>query len=326
MVLTTEQLRERIDGAPLTAVGHYYRHAFRAMGTDCHIDFAAASEAQARRFKQYVADWLAKFEARYSRFLPDSLVSRINAAAGKDWVAIDEEDQSLFGLCDWFHWSTHGIFDPTAYPLIKLWDYQKVQVREPTDDEVRAARELVGWSKVRKEKGGIMLPVAGMGIDLGGIGKEYAVDRVMETALAHGIDNIVVNFGHDLRVHGQPPDGGLWRVGIEDPLDTNRCFCGVAVTDRAVCTSGDYLRYTTINGKSYGHILDARTGRPAQSTCRSVTAVAPSCTEAGVLSTTGFILGAVEGIKFLEAYQQAEGCIWAEGMVYQTEGFRKYVI
>jgi len=326
MVLTTEQMRERISVAPMTSTGRFYRHAFRSMGTDCHIDFAAASPAAAGRFKQFVADWLAQFESKYSRFLPDSLLMKINAAAGKDWVEIDAETESLFALCDWFHWSTNGVFDPTSLPLIRMWDHQQARTAVPTDDEIKAARKLVGWTRVLREKGRVKLPDAGMAIDLGGIGKEYAVDRVLETALSQGIESLVVNFGHDLRVHGQPPEGGSWRIGIEDPTDTGRCFTGVGITDRAVCTSGDYLRYTVINGKSYGHILDPRTGVPVNNGCKSVTVVAPSCTEAGILSTTAFILGAKDGLDFLTKYQQAEGCIWADGMVYQTEGFRKYVI
>ena len=326
MVLTTEQLRVRIETAPLSAIGRYYRHAFRAMGTDCHIDFAATSPAQAGRFKQFVAGWLASFEATYSRFLPDSLVSRINAAAGKDWVAIDADAASLFALCDWFHWSTHGIFDPATLPLLRAWDYHTPHAEPPGAEQVRTALALCGWSKLERRPDSVRLQNAGMGIDLGGIGKEYAVDRVFEMARDLGMANIMVNFGNDVRVAGEPPEGGLWRVGLEDPANPGQCWNGAALTDRAVTTSGDYLRNFQHGDHRYGHIIDPRTGYPVNNNCRAVSVIGATCTEAGVLSTTAFILGPEEGIRFISGFVQNEGCIIASDRRYTTRRFDEYLI
>jgi thiamine biosynthesis lipoprotein len=145
-------------------------------------------------------------------------------------------------------------------------------------------------------------------------------------ALGRGIRNVVVNFGHDLRVHGEPPEGGPWRIGLEDPNDPGRCWGGVAVRDRAVTTSGDYLRHFTAGGVRYGHILDPRTGHPVNNGCRAVSVIAPTCTEAGILSTTAFILGAREGLEFLDGYYQAEGCIWHQDQRIETRRFDEYLI
>src|SRR5205814_5918648 len=124
--------------------------------------------------------------------------------------------------------------------------------------EIKAARELVGWRKLQRRKGGIFLPQEGMCLDLGGIGKEYAVDRVLTLALERGMENVLVDFGQDVRVHGQPPEKGAWHIGLEDPKSLGNCWTGVAVNNHAVDTSGDYVRKFVHVGRRNGHILDAR--------------------------------------------------------------------
>ena len=186
--------------------------------------------------------------------------------------------------------------------------------------------DLCGWSKLERADGKVRLPVAGMGLDLGGIGKEYAVDRVFEMVRDTGIEHILVNFGNDLRMSGQPPEGGPWRVGLEDPAQPGMCWGGVAVTNRAVTTSGDYHRHLEIDGRRYGHIVDPRTGYPVANGCRAVTVVAPTCTEAGVFSTTAFILGPHDGLAFVGAFPQAEACILTERQVFKTRRFDEYRI
>lgn len=298
--------------------------AFRAMGTACRIDFEAGRRARAEEYRRRVMDWIQDFERRFSRFRPDSLVSRINAAAGREWVEIDAEAEGLFALCDWFFWMTRGVFDPTSLPLLQLWDYRAAEV--PAEPRVRDALGKVGWKRFQRDGRRVRLPEPGMGIDLGGIGKEYAVDRAMEMAVEHGFGNVLVNFGNDLRVRGEPPEKGAWRIGLEDPREPGRCWGGVAVRDRAVTTSGDYLRKFEAGGRRYGHILDPRTGYPVRNGCLAVSVVAPTCTEAGILSTTAFILGPQEGLAFLDLHQQAEGCLWNGEHRMQTGRFHEYLI
>jgi thiamine biosynthesis lipoprotein len=304
----------------------YDRLAFHAMGTHCQVIFRPPSFRAREEFRRAVVEWVTAFEARYSRYRPDSIVSKINAMAGHEWVATDEELDSILKLCDWFTWRTDGVFDASTLPIVRLWDYHSETPVVPRDDDRLRALELVGWSKVQRRSGAIFLPEAGMGIDLGGIGKEYAVDRIFEQSLQWAIEDIVVDFGRDLRVRGQPPEGGEWRVGLEHPLDPERCAGGVAVRDRAVATSGGYVRAFTADGKSYSHILDPRTGWPVDNGCQSVSVIAPTCTEAGVLSTTAFILGREKGLPLIEQAIHVEGCIWANGERFETRGLRRYWI
>jgi FAD:protein FMN transferase len=326
MVLRAEQLNEAMQAAPLETTADYSRVSFRAMGTTCDLVFRAGSPAAARDFKQSALEWLAGFEARCSRFLPDSLVSAINEQAGRSWVEVDADTESLLALCDWFHWSTRGIFDATMLPVIRLWDYHAENPVVPDDAAVAGAKDKVGWSRVQRRPGAVFLSEAGMSIDLGGIGKEYAVDRVMEMALARNITDVLVNFGHDLRAHGEPPEKGPWRIGLESPNAPGRCWAGVATRDGSVCTSGNYLRRFVVNGRAYGHILDPRTGRPVDNGCGAVSVIAPTCTEAGIFATTAYILGGAAGVDFLNACFQAEGCVWVNDNVMKTRRFDESVI
>jgi thiamine biosynthesis lipoprotein len=288
--------------------------------------FSAPTHAAAAEFRNSVTAWTQDFERKYSRFRPDSIISRINTSAGVAPVPIDAELAGIFKLCDWFHWMTAGIFDPTLLPLLWLWDYHAERPVVPASDRIAAAKELVGWKLVEHDASRVFLPHPGMGLDIGGIGKEYAVDRVVEMAMERGIENIMVDFGRDIRARGQPPEGGPWRIGLEDPDDPGQCWCGIALPDRAVATSGDYARHFVVDGRRYGHILDPRTGCPVENDSLAVSVVAATCTEAGILSTSAFVLGLQEGGALLDRCHQASGCILARRGTFRSRDFDRYVI
>jgi thiamine biosynthesis lipoprotein len=271
-----------------------------------------------------VLRWISWFEAQYSRFIPDSLISRINAAAGLHWVDVDPETDALFGLCQEMVFFTRGVFDPTSMPLMRLWNWKNKPAVVPTESEVAGARELVGWRKVQRRKGAIFLPREGMCLDLGGIGKEYAVDRVVAMGLERGITNILVDFGQDVRVHGKPPGREFWHIGLEDPAHPGQCWTGVVVTNHAVATSGDYLRNFTVGGRRYGHIIDPRDGYPVNNGCLAVSIIAPHCTIAGILSTSAFVLGPKEALDVIRLCPGAEGSVITTNDRVCTRNFSSY--
>jgi FAD:protein FMN transferase len=266
------------------------------------------------------------FETKYSRFKPESLVSRINAVAGKEWVEIDAEMDGLLKLCDTLHFMTQGVIDPTMLPLIQLWNYKAEQPRIPNEVEINAARALVGWKKVQRMPGRVFLPEAGMALDFGGFGKEYAIDVTAQIASDHGITSALVDFGHDLRAIGTPPGRPAWHIGLEDPLKPGTPSGSIAVTNKGVASSGDYIRRFVVDGKRYGHIIDPRTGWPVANGCLQATAIAASCLQAGVLSTTSFVLGVPRGIEFIQSTAGAEGLLITERLRAQTRGFFTYVV
>jgi thiamine biosynthesis lipoprotein len=309
----------------VTVENGLHQLAFRAMSTPCQVRVHGVSAAVARDFLQDVVEWVGQFEARYSRFIPDSLISRINAAAGEHWVETDPETDRLFQLCHELFFFTRGSFDPTALPLIRLWNWKNQTPRVPGDDEIQAARQMVGWNKIQRRPGGIFLPEAGMCLDLGGIGKEYAVDCVVNMAIQRGIPNVLVNFGQDVRAHGHAPGKNHWLIGLDDAMQPGKCWAAVGVTDHAVATSGDYLRHFTANGRRYGHIIDPRTGQPARNDCRAASIIAPSCTIAGLLSTSVCILGAKEGLDLVELHPGAAGAVSTETTRLYSRKFHEYI-
>ena len=321
-------VRERVRNSARRTVERGYAHlAFSAMSCPCRV-FFSAEPGLARVFQDEVLEWVAWFEARYSRFIPDSLISKINAAAGEHWVEIDAETEAIFGLCQElpvFLGATKGVFDPTALPLIRLWNWKAERPVVPEDQPIQKARALVGWTKVQRRPGGVFLPLPGMMIDLGGIGKEYAVDRVL-TMLGCNAGSRIFWWisGRMQRARGQSPEKAPWRIGLEDPRQPGSCWTSVLVTDHAVATSGNYLRNFVVGGRRYGHIIDPRSGYPADNDALSASIIAPHCTFAGIVSTAAIVLGPREGLQMMSYFQGIEGAIITPNNRHQTRGFNNY--
>jgi len=302
------------------------RLAFRAMATTCEVQYTAPQgDPQAARFEAAAQAWVHGFEAKYSRFQPGSVVSRINAAAGKAWVEVDAETEMMLSLCQTLHFMTRGLLDASALPLLLLWNWKADPPVIPTPGQIEAALKRVGWSKVQRQNGRVFLPEAGMGLDFGGFGKEYAVDLVALMALDHGLTDVLVDFGHDLRAHGAPPGKAAWHIGLEDPKQPGRTWASVGLTGQAIASSGDYLRRFEVNGRRFGHILDPRTGWPVANGCTQATVIAGTCLQAGMLSTAAFIGGLDLGLELIRACPGADGVILTDKEKGQTRGFHTYV-
>jgi thiamine biosynthesis lipoprotein len=301
--------------------------SFAALGTTCEVHYACEEAARAAAFERAAVGWVQAFEAKYSRFRPDSLVSRINAAAGQAWIEIDAEAEQMLKLCGALHFMTHGALDPTALPLLRLWNYKAERPALPSEAQIAAALRLVGWRKVQRAPGKVFLPEPGMALDFGGFGKEYAVDVVAQIAGDHGIASALVDFGHDLRAVGVPPGRPAWHIGLEDPLSPGTVSDRVALPrGRGIASSGDYLRGFTIAGRRYGHIVDPRTGWPVANGCLQATVIADTCLQAGILSTTAFVLGSSPGVEFIQSFAEAEGLLILSTARAQTRGFFNYVV
>ena len=313
------------DSMRIDVRGDFHRVNCRAMSTPVNIAFTARSAMQAREIERAAIDWLGRFEARYSRFLPDSIIGQINTHVGGDWLDIDQETERLLSLCAEMHQLTAGVFDAAALPLLRIWDWKANPPRVPSESEILAAREVCGWAKVQRRSGAIRLPIAGMGLDLGGIGKEFAVDQVISLLRECGISDAMVDIGQDIRVIGHAPGKDAWYIGLEEPDRPGECWTAVRLNDRAVATSGDYSRSFTLDGKRYGHILDPRSGMPVNNGCQSVSVIATNCVTAGILSTAGFILGASDGLELIRRQPEVDACITTSDARHQTRRFSTYV-
>jgi len=300
-----------------------FKLKFRAMGTVCQVAYTSGSLPEAEDFRGAVLDFVRTFEKRYSRYDPDSLVSAINQAAGSHPVGITPEDSTMFDLCASLHFITEGVFDPTALPLATLWDF-RARKSAPSPGAIQEAVKKVGWSRVERTPDSLFLPEEGMALDMGGFGKEYAVDRVAGMARDAGISSALVDFGGDVFAVGHHPDADSWRVGVEDFKNPGKPFCLLGVADLAVATSGNYLRSFESDGRLYGHIIDHRRGYPACDTPASATVVSGSCTEAGVLATCAIIEGPRAGLSRIEGVYGAEGCFRETESLYTTNHFSNH--
>ena len=260
---------------------------FTAMATVCSLRLAGLSEATARSLAQQAIAEVRRIEHKYSRYRADSLLSRINQAAGSgSAVEVDEETAYLLDFAAQIHELSGGLFDITSGSLRRVWDFKSGRL--PAPDQLAAVLPCIGWQHVHWSERRIALPRAGMEIDFGGFGKEYATDRVATLLAQAGASSGVVNFGGDLRVLGPRPDGRPWPVGISHPRRARALVASIELPQGALATSGDYERFFELDGRRYCHILDPRTGWPVAH-WQSVSVVAPVCLAAGALTTIAML-------------------------------------
>jgi thiamine biosynthesis lipoprotein len=285
---------------------------FVAMATPCEIRAEAADERALRAAAREAIDEVLRIEAKFSRYLPGSVVSRINAAAGAGIaVAIDAETMHLMRFAGELHRASGGRFDITSGALRQCWNLREARV--PTRAELDACLARIGWAKVLLGDATVELGLPGMEIDLGGIGKEYACDRAAAVLLAAGIASGYVNLGGDLRVLG-PRHRGAWRFGIQHPRREAAVLGTLAMERGALATSGDSERSFVVEGRRFGHLLDARTGWPVDA-WQSVSVLAPTCSAAGAASTLACLLGA-QAMDFLASEQVPYLAVDAHGRMH----------
>lgn len=302
------------------------RVEFKALGTQCSLQWRGLSEQNSLQFLNEALGWLEQFEAQFSRFRPSSMLSQINAAAGRDWVAVDRAMEAMLDRAAAMHEFTRGILDATALPLILLWDWQRQHAQLPSAAEIEKAKSLCDWSLIKRRPGAVFLPKAGMGLDFGGFGKEYAVDQVTAIAKRHGLSDCLVDLGRDIMALGGNGRQPFWHVGLQDGRDPQGCVAGVAASGIAVCASGNYTRFFECEGKRYGHILDPRSGWPCAKPLHAVTVLAANALLAGIVSTALVVLGRDEGLHFARATPGIEACLQDDSGLHFTPRFEQHLI
>lgn len=278
------------------------------MGGPCRIHLAGPPTAAAEAAVQAAIGEVRRIEAKYSRYREDSVLSRLNAAAGGAPQAVDDETAHLLDFAAQAHAASGGLFDITTGVLRRAWDFR--QPRLPAPEVLAGALARVGWPRVRWQRPQLALE-AGMELDFGGLGKEYAADRAATLLAESGVAPALVNLGGDLRVTGPRPDGRPWVLGIAHPRREGALAGHVELARGALATSGDYERFFEIEGRRYCHILDPRSGEPARH-WQSVSVVAPACLAAGTLATIAMLSGA-GAPAFLRAQRVAFLAIDADG-------------
>lgn len=234
---------------------------------------------------------------------------------------LSEDTRSLLASALEYGKDTNGIFDCTIEPVMEAWGFTTKNYRVPSDSELTELLSHVDASAVTLSGNHVTLP-EDVKLDLGGIAKGFTSARVMEVFKNSGVTSGIISLGGNVQTLGTKPDGKLWRVGIQDPNDLNAMFAVVEVSDEAVITSGAYQRYFEENGVHYHHIIDPRTGYPAESGLTSVTIISPDGTLADALSTSLFIMGPDDASAFWQNHRDKfEAIMMTEnGEVLVTSG------
>jgi len=270
-----------------------FHYPFRAMGSPCEIILRGHDETFCRELCTGFESEVRRLEKAYSRFLPDSITSTINQAAGSGSpVNIDEETLRLLDYADTCYAQSNGLFDITCGSLRSIWNYHDLAEKQclPEQSDIDKALDLVGWEKVERTGNAVALPLAGMEIDFGGIVKEYAADCIAALAEAAGVSSGMIELGGDIRLFGVAGEPAPWSLGIRNPHHTDKPLALLSLGRGGLATSGDYERYTVINGQRFSHILNPKTGWPV-SGFSSVSVVAQQCIVAGSAASIAVLMG-----------------------------------
>lgn len=252
------------------------------LGTIIRITVDHPDSREAMRLSELAFAGIDRIEGLMSAHRADSEVGVLNGRGFCDDVSDDTREVLRKALHYWR--ITGGAFDVTAFPVRKGPAGQGPDASQPPG---RAGSQYI----VVQEKH-VRFGKEGVGIDLGGIAKGYAVDVAIRILHQNGVRNAVVDAGGDIRAMGNRPDGNLWRIGLADPQNAKRMTSVIRITDAAVATSGTYRRGTP-------DIIDGRNGKPTDSVTRA-TVVAPTAVDADALATSVYVLGAEEGIRLIE--------------------------
>jgi len=271
-------------------IDDFWRGRFEAMASPCECLVACEDEKLANKLVLIAQQEAKRIEQKFSRYRADNIIYKINHAKGKV-TTVDNETADLLDFAAQCYGLSEHRFDVTSGVLREAWQFDGSD-NIPDQAKVATVLQRVGWPKVNWQRPALTLQ-DGMEIDLGGIGKEYAVDQAAKLMKQHAPDvNVLVNFGGDLVATGPRLDGKAWTVGVDDPSKTGQgTVGGIEIKKAAFATSGDARRFLLKDGLRYSHILDPLTGWPVEHAPRSVSVLANTCIEAGMMATFALLQG-----------------------------------
>lgn len=299
------------------------------MGTGCNLVLIAdGSRIEAAQQGLVAAEAeLRRHEALLSTWIESSPMSRFNAAPAGRPVEVVPEVSAVLALAQEFHIATGGAFDITARPLIELWRYAGDRGVLPSPAEIQTARAESSWNQIHRTANEVVKDLPTTRVDVDGIAKGFAIDRALEQLERSGALGGMVEVGGDLRLFGQGPTAQGWTVAIQSPF-TDSAWAEVRLREGAVCTSGDYARFFTVEGRRFGHIIDPRSGWPTEQT-HAVTVIGPEAAAADAWATALSILG-VAGLELMKADSRMDAMVVSgtpdDFEVTATPGFRERLV
>jgi thiamine biosynthesis lipoprotein len=300
------------EPTPPAVESRFVERTAAAMGAELRLSAWTADEPAALSAFAAVFQETDRLDRLMSTWIEGSEILQLNSAAGLHPVAVSGEIRELLDIARQVSESTGGKFDVTFAALSGLWkfDYQDKDNTIPDRNEIRRRLKLIDYRDlvIDEERGTAYLKRKGMSVNLGGIGKGYAVDRAVAILRQRGFHDFMIQFGGDMYVAGRRGDRA-WKVGIRDPRGpADRTFASLELSDRTFSTSGDYERFFLKDGRRYHHIIDLSTGEPARLS-RSVTMVTDRAVLADAIAKGVFIMGPEAGLELIERLPGVEGVI-----------------
>jgi thiamine biosynthesis lipoprotein len=272
---------------------------------------------------------LERMDIEFSRTKENGELYAVNQAAGKEAVVVSDETLDIVKLSLKYAEEMDGLYDPTVGPLVDLWAIGEGGEHVPDQAAIDKARSLTNYKDVIVDDAAktVMLAKEGMVLDMGGIGKGYAADRIADYLKAEGLDSAMINLGgSSIIALGNKPNGSPWNIGLQDPDQSRGTQLGtIKISDEVIDASGVYERYFMQDGVRYHHILDPRTGFPSQNGLKSITIMSPNATDADALSTGVFLMGLEEGMEYLESLPEEVEAFFItdDNKIYATSALKE---
>jgi len=299
-----------------------HKRKLSMLGSPLEITVVAKDTIQGNQYIDLAITEVKRIEYLISDWIPSTQISQVNKNAGSKPVKVDKEVFDLVGRAIKVSQITSGAFDISYASMDKIWKFDGSMKAMPTEEAIKKSVSKIGYKNIildSKEQT-IFLKNEGMKLGLGGIGQGYIADKVKELLLSKGCTSGIVNVSGDINAWGRQQDGNPWTVGIVNPLNKNKVFATFPLEDSAVETSGNYEKYVIFNGIRYSHIIDPRTGYPAQGVV-SVSVFAKQTEIADALATGIFVMGVEVGIDLVNQLKGIE-CIMVDdkGKIHSSKG------
>ena len=299
-----------------------HKRKLSMLGSPLEITVVAKDTIQGNQYIDLAITEVKRIEYLISDWIPSTQISQVNKNAGSKPVKVDKEVFDLVGRAIKVSQITSGAFDISYASMDKIWKFDGSMKAMPTEEAIKKSVSKIGYKNIildSKEQT-IFLKNEGMKLGLGGIGQGYIADKVKELLFSKGCNSGIVNVSGDINAWGRQQDGNPWTVGIVNPLNKNKVFATFPLEDSAVETSGNYEKYVIFNGIRYSHIIDPRTGYPAQGVV-SVSVFAKQTEIADALATGIFVMGVEVGIDLVNQLKGVE-CIMVDdrGKIHSSKG------
>ena len=287
-----------------------YSESSILMGSSFEITVVALDEDFAKESLAIAKKEIIRIEDLISSWDQKSETSRINRNAGIAAVEVSKELFDLIFRAQQISKLSSGAFDLTFAAVDKLWNFDGRESEMPNPDALKASVFNIGYQLIEldEESLTVFLPKKGMKIGFGAIGKGYAADRAKQLLVERGVLGGIINASGDMNTWGTKPDGSSWTIGIVNPMNNKKVFSWFSLEHNAVVTSGDYEKFTQINGRRYSHIIDPRTGIPSQGIV-SCTIFAGKAELADAIATAIFVMGVESGLFLIDQLPDIEAIL-----------------